>query len=58
MIDDYVLGELLLDWLMIHFEGRGEPPTLKQVLTKCCKCLISLGVLRTETDQNSDLFQV
>ncbi|CAF0923074.1 unnamed protein product [Adineta ricciae] len=50
-------GELLLDWLMVHFEGRGEPPTLKQVLAKCCKCLISLGVLRTETDQNADLFQ-
>ncbi|UJR31086.1 hypothetical protein I4U23_018594 [Adineta vaga] len=50
-------GELLLDWLLIHFEGRGEPPTLKQVLIKCCKCLISLGVLRTEPDENNDLFQ-
>ncbi|CAF3926013.1 unnamed protein product, partial [Adineta steineri] len=51
-------GELLLDWFLIHFEGRYENLTLKQVILRCCKCLQSLGVLRTENDQNNnDLFQ-
>ncbi|CAF3047800.1 unnamed protein product [Rotaria sp. Silwood2] len=52
------LGELLLDWLLNHFEGRCENLTLiKQVILQCCTCLISLGVLRIESDQNNDLFQ-
>ncbi len=52
------LGELLLDWFLTHFEGRYENLTLKQVILRCCTCLISLGVLRVENDQNNDLFQV
>lgn len=53
------LGELLLDWFLIHFEGRCENSTLiKQIILKCCTCLISLGVLRVENEQQNDLFQV
>lgn len=52
-------GELLLDWFLIHFEGRNENLALiRQILMKCCTCLISLGVLRVENDPNNDLFQV
>jgi hypothetical protein len=55
----FLLGELLLDWFLIHFEGHCENLTLiRQVILKCCTCLISLGVLRVENDQNNDLFQV
>lgn len=54
-----VLGELLLDWFLIHFEGRSENlPFIRQIIIKCCTCLISLGVLRVETDPNADFFQV
>jgi hypothetical protein len=43
----------------MHFEGRYENLTLiRQVILKCCTCLISLGVLRIENEQNNDLFQV
>ncbi|CAF0847252.1 unnamed protein product [Rotaria sordida] len=51
-------GELLLDWLLNHFEGRYEDLILiKQVILQCCTCLISLGVLQIENVQNNDLFQ-
>jgi hypothetical protein len=51
-------GELLLDWFLTHFEGRCENlPLIRQVIFKCCTCLLSLGVLRVENDGNHDLFQ-
>lgn len=52
-------GELLVEWFLVHFEGRSENATLiRQVIQQCCTCLIWLGVLRTENDQTNDLFQV
>ncbi|CAF1027662.1 unnamed protein product [Adineta steineri] len=51
-------GELLLDWFLIHFEGRYENlPLIKQVILQCCTCLIGLDVLIMEHNQESDLFQ-
>ncbi|CAF3501693.1 unnamed protein product [Adineta steineri] len=51
-------GELLLDWFLIHFEGRYENLSLiKQVILQCCTCLIGLDVLIMEHNQESDLFQ-
>jgi hypothetical protein len=44
---------------MIHFDGRCEStPLIRQVILQCCTCLISLGVLRIENDQDNDLFHV
>ncbi|CAF4868073.1 unnamed protein product [Rotaria socialis] len=53
-------SELLLDWLLIHFENRYEDiPLIKQVILQCCTCLIGLGVLRIEeNNSDSELFQV
>jgi hypothetical protein len=54
-----ILGELLMDWFLIHFEGRCENLMLiRQVIFKCLTCLIFLGVLREENNQNNDLFRV
>ena len=53
------LGELLLDWFLVYFEGRCENLAfIRQILIKCCTCLLSLGVLRMENDSTNDLFQV
>lgn len=53
------IGELLLDYVLSHFEDACENLTLiKQVILQCCTCLISLGVLRIEDIANNNLFQV
>ena len=55
----FLAGELLVDWFLLHFEGRSENATLiRQVIQQCCTCLISLGVLHIENDQTNDSFQV
>jgi hypothetical protein len=55
----FSLGEILLDWLLIHFESHCENITLiKQVILQCCTCLIGLDVLRIENNSDHDLFQV
>jgi hypothetical protein len=52
-------GELLLDWFLIHFEGRYENLTLiKQIILQFCTCLLGLNVLRIENNQDKDLFRV
>jgi hypothetical protein len=53
-----ILGELLLDWFLLQFEGRENLTLIKQIIFKCLTCLISIGVLREENNQNNDLFQV
>lgn len=52
-------GELLIDWFLMHFEGRFENLTLiKQVILQCCTCLLGLDVLRVENNQDNDFFRV
>ena len=54
------LGELLLDWFLMHFEDHYDNLSLiRQIIFYCCSCLMALGVLHIENDTNSnDLFQV
>ncbi|CAF1083434.1 unnamed protein product [Adineta ricciae] len=52
------LGDLLVDWFLVHFEDRHDNlPLIKQIILQCCTCLIGLDVLRREDQQETDLFQ-
>ncbi|UJR15581.1 hypothetical protein I4U23_002517 [Adineta vaga] len=52
-------GELLIDWFLIHFEGRYENlPLIKQIILQCCTCLLGIDVLHREDQHENDLFQM